>query len=90
MSLSYYSEQDQQTAAAFWRDKEVKVFAVDVTGGPEKKPTYASTWYARARSRDRAIECVKRECFGLPSRARFRVRLAGPKELGCHPTGATS
>lgn len=86
MALEWFTEQDQRTAAAFWADKEVKVFAVDCTAGPEKKPTYAQTWYARARSRDLAIETIKRDCYGLPKKARFRVRLAGPKELGCTPT----
>lgn len=81
---------DRKTAILYWRDKEQKVFAVDVTAGPEKKPTYANTWYARARSQERAIECVKRQAFGLPARARYQARLAGPEELGCVPAPSTT
>lgn len=82
--IPYY--QDAADAAAYWRDHEFKKFAVDVTAGPRRRPTHASTWYARARTAARAIECVKREACGLPARARFSARLAGPRELGCVPT----
>lgn len=85
MSLFIPYMDDRKTAILYWRDKEVKVFAVDVTAGPQKRPTYANTWYARARTQERAIECVKRQAFGLPARARYQVRLAGPQELGCVP-----
>ncbi len=77
--------EDRKTAILYWRDKEVKVFAVDVTAGPQKKPTYASTWYARARTQERAIECIKRQAFWLPKRGRYQARLAVPLELGCVP-----
>lgn len=80
------SEQDRIDAANYWRDKEWKKFAVDVVAGPDRKPTYRRTFYAGARSHERAIACVQREAIGLPSRARFIARLAGPRELGCVPT----
>lgn len=76
---------DRATATAYWRDKEWKIFAVDVTAGPARRPTYVQTWYSRARAPERAIECVKREAWGLPGRARYVARLAGPEELGCVP-----
>ncbi|HGO6073744.1 TPA: hypothetical protein ACK3Q6_004476 [Burkholderia cepacia] len=78
---------DEADAAAFWADKEWKKFAVDVTAGPTKKPTYRQTHYARARDGESAIECVKRNLIVKPPRgARFVARLAGPRELGCVPT----
>lgn len=85
MSLHVPYMDDRATAAIYWRDKEQKVYAVDVTAGPHRRPTYAQTWYARTRSPERAIECVKRQAYGLPARGRYSARLAGPRELGCVP-----
>lgn len=85
MSLHIPYMDDRKAAILYWRDKEFKVFAVDVTAGPVKRPTYANTWYARARTQERAIECVKRQAFFLPARGRYTARLAGPHELGCVP-----
>lgn len=85
MSLYIPRMDDRKTAILYWRDREVKVFAVDITAGPQKQPTYANTWYARALTQERAIECVKREAIGIPASARYQVRLAGPQELGCVP-----
>ncbi|MEX3605246.1 MAG: hypothetical protein VB142_00260 [Burkholderia sp.] len=75
--------QDEADAIAYWAGKEWKKWAVDVTAGPEKRPTYNRTFYAQSRTADRAIAAVKREMIDKPARARFRVRLAGPRELGC-------
>lgn len=81
---------DAAVAAAFWRDKEWKTWAVDIVAGPTKKPTYCATWYARARSGETAIACVQRNLISRPPRgARFTARLAGPRDLGCIPTPRT-
>lgn len=76
-------EADAADARAYWADKEFKKWAVDVAAGPEKRPTYCQTFYARARTADAAIACVKRNMIRTIARARFRARLAGPRELGC-------
>ena len=79
--------QDQIDARAYWADKEWKKWAVDITAGPEKKPTYSRTFYCGARTSAGAIEAVKRDLpIKPPSRARYTARLAGPRELGCVPT----
>ncbi|MEM5387897.1 hypothetical protein VSR68_30545 [Paraburkholderia phymatum] len=75
--------QDEADAIAYWADKEFKKWAIDVTAGPEKHPTYSRTFYACARTSGRAIECVRRDMLHKPAGARFRARLAGPRELGC-------
>lgn len=81
---------DAAVAAAFWRDKEWKSWAVDIVAGPTNKPTYCATWYARARCGETAIACVQRNLISRPPRgARFTARLAGPRELGCIPTPRT-
>ncbi len=90
MSLHIPYMDDRKAAILYWRDHERKVFAVDVTAGPQKNPTYAQTWYARARTQERAIECVKQQAFGLPRKARYQARLAGPQELGCVPAGGAN
>lgn len=78
---------DAAVAAAFWRDKEWKTWAVDIVAGAAKRPTYRATWYARARTAETAIACVQRNLISRPPRgARFAARLAGPRELGCIPT----
>ncbi|MEM5371027.1 hypothetical protein V4C53_34015 [Paraburkholderia azotifigens] len=74
---------DEADALAFWSGKEWKSWAVDVTAGPEKRPTYRHTYYARARDGAGAIACVKRDMPCKVARARFAARLAGPRELGC-------
>ncbi|RQX95032.1 hypothetical protein [Burkholderia stagnalis] len=75
---------DEADAIAYWSDKEIKIWAVDIAAGPERRPTYRHTYYARARTADRAIECVKRNLIRRVAGARYRARLAGPRELGCH------
>lgn len=75
--------QDEADAIAYWADKEFKKWAVDVTAGPIKRPTYNRTFYAHTRTAEPAIECVKREMLKKPAGARYRARLAGPRELGC-------
>lgn len=74
---------DEADAIAYWAGKEFKKWAVDVTAGPTKRPTYKRTFYAQARTAERAIACVKRDMLHKPAGARFRARLAGPRELGC-------
>lgn len=82
---------DEADAVAYWRGKEWKKWAVDVTAGPAKRPTYRTTYYARARTAENAIACVKRNMLKRrPRGARFTARLAGPRELGCVPTPTTA
>ncbi|WP_157661220.1 hypothetical protein [Burkholderia ubonensis] len=44
---------DEADAIAFWSGKEIKIWAVDIAAGPERRPTYRHTYYARARTADR-------------------------------------
>jgi hypothetical protein len=85
---------DAIDAERYWRDKEWKKFAVDVGAGPERRPTFQQTYFSLARSPAGAVAAVQANAVGLPSRARFNVRLAGPRELGCvttdMATGSTS
>lgn len=85
MSWPYIDPVDAALARRVWEGKEFKKFAVDVRAGPERRPTYSKTFYAHCRDCERAIAAVKRDAFGIPKRARFCARLAGPKELGCTP-----
>lgn len=74
---------DAAAAAAYWAGRERKKFAVDVAAGPRAAPTYYATFYASARCGQGALKAVRDQASGLPARARYRVRLAGPQELGC-------
>jgi len=75
---------DAARGAAFWAAHEWKKWRVDVLAGPDKKPTYARTNYARAKDRGGAIRAVRINLIGaLPRAARFATRLARPRELGC-------
>ncbi|MES2880487.1 MAG: hypothetical protein V4713_18910 [Pseudomonadota bacterium] len=81
---------DEADAIAYWKDKEFKKFAVDVTAGPVKRPTFSRTIYVTARNSARAIICAKDQPLSKPPRgARYTARLAGPRELGCTPTPST-
>lgn len=79
-------DQDALDAERYWRGREWKKYAVDVAAGPVRRPTFRQTYYAHCRSAERAVAAVKREAIGLPASARFNVRLAGPRELGCAPS----
>jgi hypothetical protein len=81
--------QDAADAARYWKGKEFKKWAVDVSAGPEKNPTYQQTHYARARDKKSAIASVKQNMVTRVARARFVARLAGPRELGCVPTASS-
>lgn len=74
---------DEADAQEYWATREWKKYAVDVTAGPYKRPTYRHTVYVRARTAAEAIHSTKRNLFSKPSRPRFTARLAGPRELGC-------
>ena len=84
MDQAHFLFPDEADARAYWADKEFKAWAVDVTAGPAKRPTYRQTFYARARTAEAAIECVKRNMIRKVAGPRFLARLAGPRELGCH------
>ncbi|ALV61647.1 MULTISPECIES: hypothetical protein [Burkholderia cepacia complex] len=79
---------DEVEAVAWWSNKEVKVWAVDIAAGRERRPAYRHTYYARARTADQAFECVKQNLHIRVPGARYRARLAGPRELGCHEVAA--
>lgn len=79
---------DEAEAVAWWLDKGLKVWAVDIAAGRERRPAYRHTFFARARTADRAIECVKQNLHMRAPGARYRARLAGPRELGCHEVTA--
>ena len=75
---------DAKQGAIYWAGHEWKKWRVDVLAGPEKRPTFARTYYARARDREGAVRAVRINLIGaLPRAARFATRLAGPRELGC-------
>lgn len=84
--LAFVYSQDAADAEAYWRTRDFKVFAVDVVAGKDRQPSFGRTFYARSRTADGAIRAVKRDAFELPRQARFRARLAGPRELGCVST----
>ena len=82
LDMTYPS--DAADAAAYWMGKEWKKWRVDVTAGPERRPTFARTFYASARDQAGAIRAVRVNAAGtIPARARLCARLAGPRELGC-------
>jgi hypothetical protein len=86
---AFFTQEDQAAAAAYWQGKPAKVFAVDMEAGPiNGKPTFSATSYCRARSALRAVEAIKRHGVHEVRGVRYRVRLAGPVELGCIATGA--
>lgn len=75
---------DAELAKAYWATREIKAFAVQLTGLDVKKMTYSHITYVRASSAERAVDWVKanRSLFAAPNRCSFRARLAGPIELG--------
>lgn len=78
--------QDEIDAINYWKGKEGKKWAVDITTGPAKRST-TRTYYAYARAAERAIICTKANLpVRVPRNARIIARLAGPRELGCVPT----
>jgi hypothetical protein len=79
-----FVSQDELDGRRYWADKEWKTYAVDITAGPQRKPTHRSTQYVSSRDVASAVATVKgRAYMGIPSGARFFARLAGPRELGC-------
>lgn len=90
MSQQRFIFSDGADAIGCWRGYEWKKWAVDITAGPAKCPTYRYTMYIRARDAAGAVECAKRHATKKPPRgARWVARLAGPRELGCEWTPAT-
>ena len=79
---------DISFANAYWRNREHKKWRLDVTAGPVKRPTFQRTYYAGGRDREAAQRTFRAHTRGLiPHHARVAIRLAGPCELGCVPTG---
>lgn len=79
--------EDTARAKTFWANVEFKKYAVDVVAGTAWRLEYGRTFYAQARSAEKAINAVKRDAFGIPPGASFTARLAGPSELGCTQSG---
>ncbi|RQT22056.1 hypothetical protein [Burkholderia contaminans] len=75
---------DQLDVVAHWSEKENKIWAVDVAAGAGRRLAYRHTYYARASTADRAINCVKQNLIRPVPGMRCRARLAGARELGCH------
>lgn len=76
---------DEADAHAFWKDKEFKVFAVDLVQGNGKKRKVSRTMYVRARTAKGAAECAKANDWSPRPKPYYSPRLAGPRELGCTP-----
>lgn len=74
---------DEADAHAFWKDKEFKVFAVDLVQGNGKKRKVIRTMYVRSRTARGAAECAKANDWSPKPKPYYSPRLAGPRELGC-------
>ncbi|GKQ28713.1 hypothetical protein PSTH68_04360 [Pseudomonas syringae pv. theae] len=77
---------DEADAHAYWKDKEFKVYAVDLIQGRGKKEKVAHTMYVRARTGLGAATCAKENDWSRNPKPRYVARLAGPRELGCTPS----
>jgi hypothetical protein len=77
---------DEADAHAYWKDKEWKVYAVDLIQGRGKKEKVAHTMYVRARTGLGAANCAKENDWSRNPKPRYVARLAGPRELGCTPS----
>jgi hypothetical protein len=77
---------DEADAHAYWKDKEFKVYAVDLIQGRGKKEKVAHTMYVRARTGLGAAACAKENDWSRNAKPRYVARLAGPRELGCTPS----
>lgn len=77
---------DEADAHAYWKDKELKVYAVDLIQGRGKKEKVAHTMYVRARTGLGAATCAKENDWSRNPKPRYVARLAGPRELGCTPS----
>ncbi|MDU8389147.1 hypothetical protein [Pseudomonas syringae] len=77
---------DEADAHAYWKDKDLKVYAVDLIQGRGKKEKVAHTMYVRARTGLGAAICAKENDWSRNRKPRYVARLAGPRELGCTPS----
>ncbi|KPB16862.1 hypothetical protein AL053_03860 [Pseudomonas savastanoi pv. fraxini] len=77
---------DEADAHTYWKDKELKVYAVDLIQGRGKKEKVAHTMYVRARTGLGAATCAKENDWSRNLKPRYVARLAGPRELGCTPS----
>lgn len=77
---------DEADAHAYWKDKEWKVYAVDLVQGRGKKEKVSHTMYVRARTGLGAATCAKENDWSCNPKPRYVARLAGPRELGCTPS----
>lgn len=74
---------DEADAVALWSDKGVKVWAVDI--GRARTAPGLSPHLLRQRPYSRSGDrvCEQNLTRRAPG-ARYRARLAGPREFGCH------
>jgi len=77
---------EDQEAEAYWANREFKKFAITVTAGPAKRPTHHEVIFVQTRTPERAIECAQGRLGSVIRGARFSVKLATARELGCVPT----
>ncbi|MCC7684836.1 hypothetical protein [Janthinobacterium sp. FW305-128] len=77
---------EDQEAETYWEGKEFKKYAVVVSTGPVKRPTFQDVIYVQTKNPDRAIKCAKDRLPQGVRGARFSVKLATARELGCVPT----
>lgn len=78
---------DLADALAYWRDKPVKVYAVDLQAECNGEARRIHTMYVRASTQERAEHCARHNDYSAAHRAdsvvTYHARLAGPRELEC-------
>lgn len=82
--------QDIADAEAYWKDREVKVFAVEIRSRATNDRRIQHTMYVRARTKKGAEDCAEENDFTRIVKPVYRARLAGPQELGCVPAPTQS
>ncbi len=82
--------QDIADAEAYWKDKEVKVFAVEIRSRATNDRRIQHTMYVRAKTKEGAENCAEDNDFTRIAKPVYRARLAGPRELECVPAPTQS
>ena len=73
---------DAEMARSYWATREHKIFAIDLTAGPRKRPHFSARMYVRATTERKALDSARRNCVHRVAGLRYHARLAGPLELG--------
>jgi hypothetical protein len=75
---------DAALAREYWKDREIKVYAVDIVVYERNERKVVHTMYVRARDTEGAKETARlNDVFSRAKKPYYRARLAGPMELGC-------